>query len=217
MRIVLIGPPGAGKGTQARVLAGLLAVPAISSGDLFRAETSRGTALGELVRRHTDAGELVPDELTATLVTQRLREPDAADGFLLDGYPRTVRQAELLEQALEEDGTVLDAVIALDLPDDEIVRRLTGRRTCPACGAIAHTVFSPPRVPDRCDGCAGPLVRRADDTEETVLRRLAVYAEQTLPLLRWYTDRELLRAVAATGTVTEVSDRMRSALMLEAR
>ncbi|WP_324784598.1 adenylate kinase [Streptomyces sp. H51] len=212
MRIVLIGPPGAGKGTQARVLADLLSVPAISSGDLFRAEIGRGSELGELVRQHTQAGELVPDELTTALVTQRLREPDAADGFLLDGFPRTVRQAELLQEALGEDGTVLDAVLAFDMPDDEIVQRLTGRRLCPACGTTVHTVFSPPRVPDRCDGCEGALVRRADDTEETVLRRLAVYAEQTVPLLRWYTDRDLLVHVDAMGTVAEVSDRMRSAL-----
>ncbi|MEU5608769.1 adenylate kinase [Streptomyces sparsogenes] len=212
MRIVLIGPPGAGKGTQARVLAGRLSVPAISSGDLFRAETSRGSALGELIKRHTEAGELVPDELTTTIVTRRLHEPDAGGGFLLDGFPRTVRQAELLAQALEEDKTVLDAVIALDLPDDEIVQRLTGRRMCQACGMAVHTVFSPPRVPGRCDGCAGALVRRADDTEETVLRRLAVYAEQTVPLLRWYADRELLLPVDAKGAVPEVSDRMRAAL-----
>ncbi|MEU9242394.1 adenylate kinase [Streptomyces sp. NPDC048385] len=217
MRIVLIGPPGAGKGTQARVLAGLLSVPAISSGDLFRAETSRGTALGELVQRHTDAGELVPDELTAAIVTGRLREPDAAGGFLLDGFPRTVGQAELLEETLGKDETVIDAVLALDLPDETIVQRLTGRRLCPACGTTVHTVFSPPRVPDRCDGCAGPLVRRADDTEETVLRRLALYAEQTVPLLRWYAARDLLFPVDAAGTVREVSDRMSSALAAVAR
>ncbi|WP_225839588.1 adenylate kinase [Streptomyces sp. NK08204] len=212
MRIVLIGPPGAGKGTQARILADLLSVPAISSGDLFRAEIGRGTEIGDLVRRHTEAGELVPDELTTAVVTRRLGEPDAADGFLLDGFPRTVRQAELLSEALAESGTALDAVIALDMPDEEIVQRLTGRRMCPACGTTVHAVFSPPRVADRCDGCAGPLLRRADDTEETVVRRLTVYGEQTVPLLRWYANRGLLSHVDATGTVPEVFGRMRSAL-----
>ncbi|MGW2748396.1 adenylate kinase [Streptomyces sp. NPDC001450] len=212
MRIVLIGPPGAGKGTQARVLACLLAVPELSSGNLFRAEIRQGTELGRLVRRHTDAGELVPDELTTTVVTRRLGEPDAADGFLLDGFPRTVRQAELLDEFLAEHGTALDAVIALDLPDDEIVRRLTGRRMCPACGTTVHLVFSPPRVADRCDACGGGLVRRADDSEETVLRRLAVHSAQTVPLLRLYADRQLLVHVDGSGTVPEVSERMSAAL-----
>ncbi|MFE9098151.1 adenylate kinase [Streptomyces sp. NPDC007264] len=214
MRIVLIGPPGAGKGTQARFLTERLSVPAISSGDLLRAEIREGTPLGQLAKQHTDAGELVPDELTTTMVTHRLGEPDAAAGFLLDGFPRTVRQAELLEESLAEGETALDAVLAFDMPDDEIVQRLTGRRICSGCGTTVHMVFSPPRVPGQCDECGNELTRRADDTEETVLRRLAVYAEQTVPLLQWYADRGLLLRVDALGAVSEVTDRMCAALSL---
>ncbi|MFD1657198.1 adenylate kinase [Streptomyces caeni] len=214
MRIVLIGPPGAGKGTQARILTERLSVPAVSSGDLLRAEIREGTVLGQLAKQHTDAGELVPDEVTTTMVTRRLGEPDAVGGFLLDGFPRTVRQAALLEESLAEGETTLDAVLAFDMPDDEIVQRLTGRRICPGCGTTVHVVFSPPRVPGRCDACGNELTRRADDTEETVLRRLAVYAEQTVPLLRWYADRGLLLRVDAMGTVPEISDRVCAALAL---
>lgn len=212
MRIVLIGPPGAGKGTQARVLAGHLSIPAISTGDLFRAEVRQGTVLGQLLKRHTDAGELVPDDLTTAVVVRRLNESDTADGFLLDGFPRTVQQAELLKEALAQRDIALDAVIALDVPAYQIVQRLTGRRTCRACGAILNTVFSPPRLPGRCDACGDHLTRRADDDQETVLRRLAVYGEQTAPVLRWYEDAGVLLDVDATGAVAEVSERIREAL-----
>ena len=212
MRIVLIGPPGAGKGTQARFLAEHLSVPAISSGDLFRSHIRDDTALGRRARRYTDAGALVPDELTTAMMTGRISEPDAAAGFLLDGFPRTVRQAVLLAEALAEQGTALDRVVAFDVPGEEVVRRLTGRRTCGDCGLTTHLEFSPPRVQGRCDDCGGELTSRDDDQEKTVRRRLTVFTEQTAPVLQWYGARGLVAHVDATGPVAEVTRRTLSAV-----
>ncbi len=212
MRIVLIGPPGAGKGTQARFLAEHLSVPAISSGDLFRSHIRDDTALGRRARRYTDAGALVPDELTTAMMTGRISEPDAAAGFLLDGFPRTVRQAVLLAEALAEQGTALDRVVAFDVPGEEVVRRLTGRRTCGDCGLTTHLEFSPPRVQGRCDDCGGELTSRDDDQEKTVRRRLTVFTEQTAPVLQWYGERGLVAHVDATGPVAEVTRRTLSAV-----
>ncbi|MEV5848469.1 adenylate kinase [Streptomyces sp. NPDC051985] len=212
MRILLIGPPGAGKGTQARVLSERLLVPAVSSGDLFRVHLRTGTELGRLARSHIEAGTLVPDALTTAMVTSRLDEADADDGFVIDGFPRTVRQAELLDKALAERGITLDAVVVMDVSEDELVARLGGRRTCGECGTTAHVVFSPPRSEGRCDACGGSLDRRDDDEPGTIARRLSVYTEQTLPLLGWYAEHESLIRLDASGTTEEVTDRLFAAL-----
>lgn len=217
MRIVLIGPPGAGKGTQAQLLAERLSVPAVSSGDLFRTHIREETALGRRASRYTGVGALVPDDLTTAMMTGRIDRPDAAAGFLLDGFPRTLPQARLLEKALAERGIRLDGVIAFEAPGEEVVRRLAGRRTCADCGLTLHLEFSPPRTEGRCDACGGALARRGDDSEKTVRRRLTVYDEQTAPLLRWYEDKGLLARVDAVGPVSDVTGRTVAALPVPSR
>lgn len=213
VRIVLIGPPGAGKGTQARFLAEHLSIPMISTGDLFRAHVAEGTALGREAQKYMDTGALVPDEVTTAMTTARLAEKDASSGFILDGFPRTVRQAELLQQALTSQDIALDRVLAFDVPDDEIIRRLASRRTCGDCGLIQHTDPAGSSEETTCQACGGALQRRDDDREETVRKRLAVYTEQTVPLLDWYADRGLLARVTATGPVEEVTRRVFAAVL----
>ncbi|WP_327321208.1 adenylate kinase [Streptomyces sp. NBC_01210] len=204
MRIVLIGPPGAGKGTQARFLARDLSIPAISSGDLFRMHVERGTPLGQKAGAFIESGDLVPDELTTAMMADRIREPDAASGFLLDGFPRTVSQAQLLDDFLAEDESPLDAAVFLEVPDEVILARLTGRRNCEACGLISHVTFSPPRVPGRCDDCGNALSQRKDDREEIVRRRLVAYSHMTAPLVHRYAIGGILIRIDATLGVEEV-------------
>ncbi len=212
MRVILLGPPGAGKGTQAVFIAEAASIPHISTGDILRANVSEGTALGRQAKAFMDAGELVPDEVIIGMVGDRLDEADAKDGFLFDGFPRTVPQAEALEQLLIDRQTPLDVVLRLAVPVDEVVSRLTGRRTCGDCGRIFHVEFSPPATPDVCDDCGGALVQRDDDTEDVVLNRLEVYRSQTEPLEQFYWERGLLRDVEAVGPVDEVSARARAIL-----
>ena len=208
MRLVLVGPPGAGKGTQAALLARHLAVPAISTGDIFRANVGAGTPLGQKAKSFMDAGDLVPDEVTVEMVSDRLGRPDAADGFLLDGFPRTPDQASVLDGLLRELGTgPLDVVAQLVVSDVEVVRRLAGRRTCRTCGTVWHVDFDPPREPGTCDHDDGDLFQRDDDGEAVVRHRLDVYHEQTEPLVELYADRGLLVVVEATGRVEEVTAR----------
>ena len=183
MRLILVGPPGAGKGTQAEFIAAHFGIPKISTGDIFRANVSGGTDLGKLAKKYMDAGDLVPDEVTNAMVRDRLDEPDAAAGFLLDGFPRNVPQAYELDGILNDLGTSLDVVLELDVDNEEVVRRLGGRRTCKKCGHVWHLEFDPPSVVDVCDKCAGELYHRDDDFPETVRHRLDVYAVQTSPLL----------------------------------
>ncbi len=204
MRLILLGPPGAGKGTQAARIAEAYTIPHISTGDILRASVRAGTELGLEAKRYMDAGDLVPDELVMRMVGDRLREPDAAEGFLFDGFPRTVPQAEALQQLLVAHDAPLDAVLRLAVPRDEVISRLTGRRTCSNCGRIFHVVFDPPQVEGVCDECGGELVQRDDDTEEVARNRLDVYAAQTEPLEHFYWERGLLRDVEATGTPDEV-------------
>ncbi|MFJ9714036.1 adenylate kinase [Streptomyces sp. NPDC101234] len=213
MRIVLIGPPGAGKGTQARVLAERLSIPAISTGDLFRAHVAEGTALGLRAREYMETGALVPDEVTTAMTAARLAEEDAASGFLLDGFPRTVRQAELLEQTLTAQSIALDRVLAFDVPDDHVVQRLASRRVCGDCGRILHADPVDGSEAHYCQNCGGALRRRDDDREETVRKRLDVYTAQTVPLLDWYTTRALLTRVPATGLIEEVTRRALAAVL----
>jgi adenylate kinase len=212
MRLVLVGAPGAGKGTQAKYIAGHYDVPQISTGDIFRANLASQTALGKEAKHYMDAGELVPDEVTIGIVRNRLAEDDARAGFLLDGFPRTLPQAEALNEILEELGTPLEVVLELQVDDDEVVRRLSGRRTCRSCGRVWHVEFDPPAKEGVCDVCGGELFQRDDDMPETIRRRLEVYNEQTAPLITYYEDMGLLRSIPAQGQVEEVTRRAISAL-----
>jgi adenylate kinase len=212
VRIVLVGPPGAGKGTQAQFIASHLAIPKISTGDIFRYNVSRGTALGRKAKGYMERGDLVPDEVTIAMVRDRLCEDDAQAGFLLDGFPRNVPQAEILGKMLSEWETRLDVVLELVVDDDEVVRRLSGRRTCHKCGRVWHVLFDPPARKDTCDDCGGELFQRDDDREDTIRHRLDVYQDQTAPLVAYYADQAILLGLDATGPVEEVTDRALSAL-----
>ena len=213
MRVVLLGPPGAGKGTQAQVIAGRLGVPAISTGDIFRANVSGRTELGLKAKSYMDAGDLVPDEITVAMVRDRLAETDAKGGFLLDGFPRTVPQAEVLDDMLREQSDAkLDVVLELVVDDDEVIRRLSGRRTCRTCNHIWHVDFDPPADPERCDLDGGELYQRDDDKAETIANRLDVYAQSTAPLVSFYAGRGLLVGIDATGPVDDVTQRAIDAL-----
>jgi adenylate kinase len=208
VRVILLGPPGAGKGTQAGNIAETYGIPHISTGDILRANVREGTALGLEAKRFMDAGDLVPDEVIIGMVGDRLAEPDAAQGFLFDGFPRTVPQAEALEKLLLQDrGQPLDVVLRLAVDEDEVVSRLTGRRTCTACGAVFHVDHQPPATEGVCDSCGGELVQRDDDREDVVRNRLEVYRRSTEPLEEFYWNRGLLRDVEAVGTVDEVGQR----------
>ncbi|MBO3747160.1 adenylate kinase [Streptosporangiaceae bacterium NEAU-GS5] len=212
MRLVLVGPPGAGKGTQAQFIASNLSIPKISTGDIFRANVSGGTELGKLAKEYMDRGDLVPDEVTNAMVQDRLAEKDAQEGFLLDGFPRNVPQAQVLKKILDELGAKLDIVLELVVDNDEVVRRLAGRRTCRSCGKVWHVDFDPPKVDGVCDACGGELFQRDDDREETIRHRLEVYEQQTSPLISYYAEEGLLEGVDATGPVEEVTRRAMSAL-----
>jgi adenylate kinase len=212
VRLVLVGPPGAGKGTQAQFIASHLSIPKISTGDIFRHNVSTGTELGREAKAYMDRGDLVPDEVTIAMVTSRLTEPDAQAGFLLDGFPRNVPQAETLRKMLSEWDTRLDVVLELVVEDDEVVRRLSGRRTCRTCGRIWHVLFEPPARPGVCDDCSGELFQRDDDREQTIRHRLDVYAEQTQPLIAFYADDGILLGIDATGPVEEITERAMLAL-----
>ncbi len=207
MRLVLVGPPGAGKGTQAQFIASHFAVPKISTGDIFRANVSEGTDLGLEARKYMDAGDLVPDEVTIGMVKDRLAQDDVSEGFLLDGFPRTVHQAEVLDGMLDELDVAVDVVLELVVDDEEVVRRLSGRRTCRQCGHVWHVDFDPPAHEGSCDRCSGELFQRDDDSEDTIRHRLEVYADQTSPLIGYYGDKGLLRGVDAAGPVEDVTDR----------
>ncbi len=212
MRLVLVGPPGAGKGTQAQFIAAQFAIPKISTGDIFRANVSQGTDLGVTAKKYMDAGDLVPDEVTNAMVHERLKEDDASDGFLLDGFPRTVPQAETLDGMLVDMGTALDVVLELVVDDEEVIRRLSGRRTCRSCGHIWHVDFDPPTREGICDHCGGELFQRDDDKPDTVQHRLDVYAEQTAPLIAFYAETGILVGIDATGPVDDVTERATAAL-----
>jgi adenylate kinase len=212
VRLVLVGPPGAGKGTQAQFIAEHLAVPKISTGDIFRANVSAGTPLGVEAKRYMDKGDLVPDQVTIDMVRDRLAQPDAASGFLLDGFPRTVPQAEVLDDMLRDAGGKLDVVLELVVDNDEVVRRLSGRRTCRSCNHIWHVEFDPPAAAGVCDLDGGELFQREDDKPETVQNRLEVYDEQTAPLVSYYASRGVLVGIDATGPVDDVTTRAIDAL-----
>ena len=213
MRIVLVGPPGAGKGTQAKIVAERLTIPAISTGDIFRANVGAGTPLGLEAKTYMDAGQLVPDSVTIAMVRDRLSQPDVAPGFLLDGFPRNVPQAEELDAILAGMDTKLDVVIELVVDNDEVVKRIAGRRLCRNDSThIFHVDFNPPREAGVCDICGGELYQRDDDKEETVRERLAVYERETAPIVGFYAERGLLSTVEATGPLEDVTARILAAL-----
>ncbi|MFE4824912.1 adenylate kinase [Streptomyces sp. NPDC056704] len=213
MRIVLVGPPGAGKGTQAVRLAEKLRVPHISTGDLFRANISQQTELGKLAKSYMDAGNLVPDEVTIAMVKDRIEQPDAEGGFLLDGFPRNVQQAEALDQLLETKGIKLDAVLVLKVPEDEVVKRIAGRRICRNDSShVFHVTYNPPKKEGVCDVCGGELYQREDDSEETVRTRLEVYHTQTEPIIAYYKAQGLVVTISSLGPVDKITQRALKAL-----
>ncbi|MFG2356596.1 adenylate kinase [Streptomyces sp. NPDC048521] len=216
MRIVLVGPPGAGKGTQAVRLAEKLAVPHISTGDLFRANISQQTELGKLAKSYMDAGNLVPDEVTIAMAKDRMEQPDAENGFLLDGFPRNVSQAQALDELLETEGITLDAVLDLEVPEDEVVKRIAGRRICRNDSShVFHVTYSPPKQEGVCDVCGGELYQRDDDSEDTVRKRLEVYHTQTEPIIDYYKAQGLVVTISALGPVDEITQRALEALKRE--
>ncbi|MFE5188570.1 adenylate kinase [Streptomyces sp. NPDC056628] len=213
MRIVLVGPPGAGKGTQAAFLAKNLSIPHISTGDLFRANISQQTDLGKLAKSYMDAGNLVPDEVTIGMAKDRMEQPDAENGFLLDGFPRNVSQAEALDEMLRSESMKLDAVLDLEVPEDEVVKRIAGRRICRKDSShVFHVTYSRPEQEGVCDVCGGELYQRDDDSEETVRKRLEVYHTQTEPIIDYYKAQGLVVTISALGKVEEVTARAMQAL-----
>ena len=205
MRLILVGPPGAGKGTQAVHLAAHYSIPHISTGDIFRANIKNSTELGKRAQAFMDKGELVPDSVTNEMVRDRLGQADAANGFLLDGFPRNTAQADELNKILVEKSMPLDAVLELKIENAEIIRRLSGRRTCRNCSASFHIDFEKPKVAGVCDACQGELYQREDDKEEVVARRLEVYTEQTAPIIDYYSKAGLLKSISALGDVSEIT------------
>lgn len=208
MRVVLLGPPGAGKGTQARVLQTTFGIPQISTGDLLRDAVRSGTPLGKQAQAYMDRGELVPDSVVTSLVGERTKQADCAKGFLLDGFPRTIAQADAIASELERRSQNLDAVISIVVPRQELVERLSGRWICRSCQAMYHERFTPPKKNGVCDACGGELYQRSDDSAETVNARLEVYERSTAPLLSYYRERGLLHNIDGLGTPETISQRM---------
>ncbi|WP_335978224.1 MULTISPECIES: adenylate kinase [Streptomycetaceae] len=217
MRIVLVGPPGAGKGTQAAFLAKNLSIPHISTGDLFRANISQGTDLGKQAKAYMDAGDLVPDEVTIGMAEDRLEQPDATGGFLLDGFPRNEQQARALDAYLARHEIALDGVLDLEVPEDEVVKRIAGRRICRNNGAhVFHVEYKQPKAEGVCDECGGELYRRDDDAPDKVRNRLEIYHRETEPIIDYYKKQGLVVTISALGAVSEVTARAMTALGAEA-
>ena len=211
LRVIFLGPPGAGKGTQAQALAKEWGVPHVATGDMLREAVAAKTPLGLEAKRHMDSGGLVPDDVVIGLVGERLAQPDAKAGVVLDGFPRTLAQAEALDALFARTGLTLDRVIFFDVSRAELLRRLTGRRVCRVCGRTFHLVSAPPKVAGKCDVCGGELYQRTDDSEATVGTRLDVYEKQTSPLLDYYRSRKLLATIAGEGSVAQVAEAIRAA------
>lgn len=212
VRVVLLGPPGAGKGTQAKLLQERFEACQVSTGDILRKAVAEQTPLGRKASEYLHQGTLVPDSLVVDLVAERLREKDCEKGFILDGFPRTLSQAQSLEQILTKMGLALGYVLSVQVPHEVIVERLAGRRTCKGCGALYHLTFDPPKTQGVCDRCGGEIYQRDDDRAETIIARLKVYDAQTAPLISYYRDRGILRDIDGVGDVDEIRDRVITAL-----
>jgi len=204
LNLLIMGPPGAGKGTQAEVLVKELQITHISTGDMFRNAIKEGTEMGKKAKEYMDRGELVPDEVVVGMVKDRLSQPDCAKGFLLDGFPRTLPQARALDETLHSLGIKLDGVINIDVPRERLMARLTGRRVCKNCGASYHILFNPPQTPGKCNACGGELYQRSDDNEEAVANRLDVYEAQTQPLIEYYQEKGLLKNINGDQEISKV-------------
>ncbi|MDO4514471.1 MAG: adenylate kinase [Lachnospiraceae bacterium] len=204
MKIIMLGAPGAGKGTQAKMIAEKYSIPHVSTGDIFRANIKNGTELGMEAKKYMDQGKLVPDELTVKILLDRVAQPDCEKGYVLDGFPRTIPQAEVLDKALKELGDQIDYAINVDVPDENIVNRMSGRRACVACGATYHVKYNAPKVENVCDSCGKELIIRDDDKPETVQNRLTVYHEQTQPLIDFYEKKGVLKSVDGTVDMKDV-------------
>lgn len=212
MKLILLGPPGAGKGTQAKMLTERFGIPQISTGDILRAAVKEGSPMGLKAKECMDAGALVPDEVVVGIVSERLQKEDCTSGFILDGFPRTLPQADALKETLQHLGKDLDAVVSLDVDCEELVERLTGRRTCVGCGKGYHVLFDPPSVADVCDACGKALFQRDDDQEETIRKRLDVYAKQTSPLIDYYRRTGILKSVNGMNDIPVVQEEILSQL-----
>jgi adenylate kinase len=208
MRLVFLGPPGAGKGTQVKMLSKMLSVPSMSTGDVLRAEVASGSELGRLAKSYMERGELVPDDVVIKIVGKWLKEGNAKKGFILDGFPRNLRQARELDEMLRGEGVELTAAIYLDVPENEVVKRLSGRFSCRRCGAVYHIQFNPPKEDLKCNACGGELYQREDDKEEVVRQRFQVYVETTRPVLDYYRNSGKLLVINGLGTIEEVNKRI---------
>ncbi|MEW5745451.1 MAG: adenylate kinase [Nitrospirota bacterium] len=215
MRIVLLGAPGAGKGTQAKKLIEKYPMPQISTGDLLRAAVAAGTPLGKEAKSYMDKGELVPDSVVLGMVEERLKQDDCKKGYILDGFPRNTKQAEALDKMLASLNMPLNAALSVDVPFDDLMKRLTGRRTCKACGQMYNVYFNPPKKEGVCDKCGGELFQRDDDREETIKKRLEVYNSQTAPLIDYYGKKSILKSVSGTGSIDDIFGKVCSALGLK--
>ncbi|MEJ2314423.1 MAG: adenylate kinase [Nitrospirota bacterium] len=212
MRLVLLGAPGAGKGTQAKKLIGKYGIPQISTGDILRAAVAEGTPLGKEAKGYMDKGELVPDSVVLGLVEERLKQDDCKKGFILDGFPRNTAQAETLDGMLGKLGMPLTAAVSVDVPESDLMKRLTGRRTCKGCGQMYNVYFNPPAKEGVCDKCGGELYQRDDDKEETIKKRLEVYNAQTAPLINYYGGKGILKKIEGTGSIDEIFDKLCAAI-----
>jgi adenylate kinase len=212
VRLIFLGPPAAGKGTQARRLAAEYGIPHISTGDMLRAAVKVGTYLGRKARRYMDRGALVPDDVMIGIIRERLQQSDCEFGFILDGFPRTIAQAEALSELLQSIHAPLDYVINMEVPVEEVLRRMSGRLTCQNCGMMYNLMLDPPKTLGRCDSCGGPLIHRADDRVETVHERLGIYRQSTKPLIEHYRTQSILKTIDGTGTIDEIAKRIAEAV-----
>jgi adenylate kinase len=212
MNLILLGPPGAGKGTQAKMMIDQYRIPQISTGDILRAALKERTPLGLKAKEYMDKGLLVPDEVVIDIIRERLKEADCRNGYILDGFPRTVAQAQALDKVLADMHTAIDHVISIEVDKGELIKRLTGRRTCRQCGRGYHVIFDPPLNKDLCDKCQGELYQRDDDNEDTVRNRLDVYDSQTFPLIQYYKEKTLLRSIDGQGSIQQIFDRIAKVL-----